>query len=544
MSSRDYLIIILLIIIILSTEIVSSNPITVSPDHNAYFLIERLQAKGILKDFLSNTKPYTRGQIAKMIAYILALEEDSKVKLNETEKKQLDLLKQEFAQELIALGITNTTAYKHLINWSDDSNKLITEIGNKYYAGIGRGTDDSNISRNTLQVVIYGNLKRGLFFYNDSRASYEKSDEPRPIWDPYTTPGRYPWSAVSDSYLIFQLPWTNLQIGKDAIRWGPGYHGVIGLAGVDPTFDIIKLPIDIWKVKFTNIIGFLRDDLAKEYKSDITRKYLSAHRLEVQPLSGICIGWQEVYIYSEIHPELLNPIMPYQMAEDYLGEVGNNTMEGDVDLCIIPNTRIYLSLFLDDFHPNESLFSYGANRWSALAGIFIVDPFGINNTDLRFEYARVEPWTYPHKGITQIPPVPLSYKHFDTPLGHWIGPNADNMFFETNYQFSKSLRATLSYERIRKGEIGGSLYDYDSKAMSSKKRFLAGITEKTHSINTSLEYRFFQNSAIEIEYIYTTIENKQKEEAKLPGWHTKKEPWKAGKNWSQNAINLTFMIRY
>ncbi len=28
-----------------------------------------------------------------------------------------------------------------------------------------------------------------------------------------------------------------------------------------------------------------------------------------------------------------------QMAEDYLGDVGNNTMEGDIDLCIFPNTR-------------------------------------------------------------------------------------------------------------------------------------------------------------------------------------------------------------
>ncbi len=266
----------------------------------------------------------------------------------------------------------------------------------------------------------------------------KKSDEKRPIWDPYTTPGRYPWSAVSDSYLIFQLPWADLQIGKDTVSWGPGYNGVIGLAGVNPTFDIIKLPINIWKVKFTNIIGFLRDDLAKEYKSDITRKYLSAHRLEIQPFSGVCIGWQEVYIYPEFHPQLLNPIMPYQMAEDYLGEVGNNTMEGDIDLCLLPNTRIYLSFFLDDFHPNESLFSYGANRWAALAGIFIVDPFRINNTDFRFEYARVEPWTYTHKGIIQTPPVPLSYKHFDTPLGHWIGPNADNMFFELIISFLNS----------------------------------------------------------------------------------------------------------
>lgn len=536
--------IVLLNITILFTEIVSSNPITIPPDHGSYFFIERLQAKGVLKDFLNNTKPYTRDQIAKMIAYVLKQSEEGRIRLNETEEGQLSLLKREFAFELIALGIVDVVEYKHLLSWADNNNRLVTEIGYKHYVIVKRGTDDSNISKSILQVVMYGKLKGGLFFYNDSRASYERSNEPRPIWDPYTTPGRYPWSAVSDSYLIFQLPWTNLQIGKDVISWGPGYHGVIGLAGVDPTFDIIKLPIEIWKVKFTNIIGFLRDDLAKEYKSDITRKYLSAHRLEIQPLSGVCIGWQEVYIYTELHPELLNPVMPYQMAEDYLGEVGNNTMEGDIDLCLLPNTRIYLSLFLDDLHPNESLFNYGANRWAVLTGMFIVDPFRIDNADLRIEYARVEPWTYPHKGIIQDPPVPLSYKHFNTPLGHWIGPNADNIFLETNYQISEYLRATISYERLRKGEIGGSLYDYDSKAMDSKKKFLAGVTEKTHTIGASIEYRFFQNSAIKIQYNYVNVENKQKEEAKLPKWHPKKEPWKAGKSWSQNTVNLVLTIRY
>ncbi len=130
--------------------------------------------KAYLKNFLSNTKPYTRGQIAKMIAYILKLAKDGKIDLNKIEEDQLNLLKQEFAQELAAFGITNANVYKHLLDWSDNSNKLITEIGYRNSASIKRGTDDSNISKNTFQVVIYGNLKGGLFFYNDSRASYEK----------------------------------------------------------------------------------------------------------------------------------------------------------------------------------------------------------------------------------------------------------------------------------------------------------------------------------------------------------------------------------
>jgi len=307
----------------------------------------------------------------------------------------------------------------------------------------------------------------------------------------------------------------------------------------------VKMPIRLWKFKFISILGFLRDDLARGYGSDIVRKNLSAHRVELRPFDGVCMGFQEVYIYSEgLHIELLNPVMPYQMAEDYLNDVGNNTMELDIDLCLLPNTRIYASAFLDDFHPDESFFTYSGNRWAALGGTLITDPFGLENFDFRMEYARVEPWVYPHKGIVQDPPVPLSYKHFNTPLGHWIGPNADDLLFEVNHQFSGDLLTTLSYNRIRKGEIGGSLYEYFASSKAMEKRFLMGIVEKTRSVSLGLTYRLFQDSFIRINYTHTRVNNKQKEEAKLPEDHPDKQPWEAGWDWSQNIFEVSVRLRY
>ena len=535
----------LVLLIMAAASYISASPISVPLDHWSYHFIERLQAKGALRDFLSNTKPYSRDEVAEMIVHVSDLLESGKLSLSKVEKDQLDIMKREFAPELADLGRTGIAEYKHLLNWSGNGKKLATDIGYTQDTITKGGTEDYRIYRGTLQVALWGNLKGGLFFYNDSRASYEKSDEPQPLWIPYFT--RYPWNAVADSYLIFRLPWADLQIGKDAVLWGPGYHGVVGLSGVNPTFDIVKLPFKVWKIKFASILGFLRDDLTKKYRSDVVRKYLSAHRVEISPFSGLCIGWQEVYIYAEsLHIELLNPIMPYQMAEDYLGDIGNNTMEGDVDLCILPNMRLYVSLFLDDFQPLKNPFTYAGSRWAALGGILIADPFRLKNTDIRAEYARVEPWVYVHKGIIQDPPIATSYKHFDTPLGHWIGPNADDLFFEANYQFSKDLLTTLSYSRIRKGEIGGSLYDYDASIIEGggKKRFLDGIVEKTQNIKLGLKYRIFQDSAIKIDYSHTKIHNKQKEEAKLPGSDSRKQPWESGRNWSQNILQVAITVKY
>ncbi len=307
---------------------------------------------------------------------------------------------------------------------------------------------------------------------------------------------------------------------------------------------MIKLPIRVWKVKFAGMLGFLRDDLVKKYRSDVPKKYLVAHRIELIPFPGLCLGFQEVYIYAtDFRVELLNPIAPYQMAEDYLGDVGNNTVEVDIELCTLPNTRLYASLFLDDFHIDESFFTYTPNRWAALGGILIVEPFGIDNLDLRTEYARVEPWTYPHKGIVQEPSVATSYKHFNTPLGHWIGPNADDLFCELKYQFSKGFLAKLSYDRIRRGEIGGGLYDYPT-LMDMEKRFLMGVVEKEATVTLGLTYRMFHDSSIEISYSHTRVHNKQSEEAKLPGSDARKQPWETGYNWMQNVVQAAVTFRY
>ena len=520
-----------------------TSPISVSLDLWSYYFIERFQAKGALRGFLSNTKPYSRDEMADMIVHILDLAENGEVDLSEVEKEQLELMKSEFATELVERGITGVAEYKHPLNWSSGGKNLVAEIGYTQDGVSKKGTEDYKMYRGTLQVILWGNLEGGLFFYNDSRTSYEHSEEPLPLWNPYVDVDRYPWNAVSDAYLIFRFPWADVQVGKDAVLWGPGYHGVIGLSGVEPTFDIVKLPIRLWKVKFVSILGFLRDDLIKSSGGDIVRKYLFGHRVEIRPFTGFCIGWQEVYIYNKLHLELLNPIMPYQMAEDYLGQVGNNTMAGDIDVCILPNMRLYASLFLDDLHLDESFFKYTPNTWAVLGGFLIVDPFGVEDSDFRAEYARIEPWVYPHRGIIQNPPILTSYKHFDTPLGHWIGPNADDLFFEINHWFSRDLLTTVSYNRIRKGEVGGSIYDYFT-SMDMEKRFLMGIVEKKRTISLGLEYRVFQDSAIEINYSHTRVDNKQKEAAKLPGSDSRKQPWEARHNWMQNTVQIAITLRY
>ena len=101
-SSRLNILSILLFVgLILVSQQTLASPISVPLDHWSYHFIERFQAKGVLKDYLSNTKPYSRDEMAKMILHVIKQVEDGKSRLSKTEKAQLDELKTEFAQELI-----------------------------------------------------------------------------------------------------------------------------------------------------------------------------------------------------------------------------------------------------------------------------------------------------------------------------------------------------------------------------------------------------------------------------------------------------------
>ena len=45
-------------------------------------------------------------------------------------------------------------------------------------------------------------------------------------------------------------------------------------------------------------------------------------------------------------------------------------------------------------------------------------PLGLSDLDLEAEYVRIEPWIYTHR-------FPVNtFRHFDSPLGHSLGPNS------------------------------------------------------------------------------------------------------------------------
>ncbi|HGJ64150.1 TPA: hypothetical protein ENS27_02030, partial [bacterium] len=142
---KTYIPIILFFIVIIFTSNISATPISVPMDHWSYQFIERLQAKGILKEYLSNTKPYTRDEVADMIFYTSNMLDEGKIRLSKIQKEQLEELKREFAQELKSRGISDINGYKHVINWSDKNKSVIVDMALRQDATIKTGDKNDRI---------------------------------------------------------------------------------------------------------------------------------------------------------------------------------------------------------------------------------------------------------------------------------------------------------------------------------------------------------------------------------------------------------------
>jgi len=173
----------------------------------------------------------------------------------------------------------------------------------------------------------------------------------------------------------------------------------------------------------------------------------------------------------------------------------------------------------------------------------ITDPFGIDDTNIILEYARVEPWTYTHKGMIQDPPIPTAYKHFEMPLGHWIGPNSDDLFTQLDWQINKNMNGYISYNRIRHGEIGGNMYDVADYGKDEKK-FLDGIIEVKNIFDIGLKYVIFDKFEISADYKHIKIKNRQKDETKLPKYDKRWQNWKPGWNTKENEFDIKLNFKY
>lgn len=517
---------------LLWTPWVGAQWVSVPLSDDAYYFFDRFRVLGMVQSVRGNARPLSRMEMARMIMEVGR----SAGQLSPMERDGWRQIRSAFRAELASLkeDISDIPAPKCLLHLRSETASLcIDAIG-----GVEALQRPRELGDPFLRFVeggrIRGLLRGSLGFYLDARNALEIHEEISSDPDRFfegqagsvTPRGRRAYRDETNAYVVAALPWFQIKIGKDVVAWGPGVRGSLGLSGNAGPMDLIQLMAEYGPVKFTHLTGFLRTDLwdstasywvdVDELREIYKKKNLAAHRLDIGIGRWGEIGLYEVVVYGERGLELgyLLPIMFFRSHEHYLGDRDNVAMGADLTLRPIHTLELYGALFVDDVSTERIGEDYWADRLAYMAGGIWVNPLRFKDSLLRFEYTRIDPYTYTHHYPINV------YTHYGRILGHELGPNADLVAIELSRRFwirrlfRSHLEISLSVERTRHGanppnqNVGGDVFRPHRSGDANTVHFLDGILEKrttfgckaiwwpTRAIHIEAGYRYLHDRNI------------------------------------------------
>ncbi|MFQ5864253.1 MAG: capsule assembly Wzi family protein [bacterium] len=500
----------IMVVIFLGPSFLWSQSQNLPVDHWAYSFLDRLQTKGlyISEDF--DTRPYSREAIAEIISQINKNLQTDPSLLSSVEWELFEQLKGEFHEELNNsnhdIDIRRKEYEPHLFTWRNED-IIVRGDGllghqNKFES---KQEVDASFPK-SLSFIGFGlrvDIKKSLaifaeertFFLSDTDSLSGSVFNPS-LGLPITLEGG--GVAISDKaigYAVARLPWLDIEGGRDLVEWGPGFRGNLILSRNSDVYDLFKFIFRYKKFKFESFHAFLNSD---------STKYLVGRRIEVRPLRNFQFAISETVVYGNRSIEFLyvNPFIPINLAERHLGDNDNNTISFDFTVFIKRKIKFYSELFLDDFSFHKNLFHSFGNKWAVLVGGYWVDPFGVKNTDFRFELIRIQPFVYSHRNSIN------TYSNYNNVMGHWLGPDSDDWYFEITHRPHRNLRFGISWEQRRRGETD---INQGTPPEDGKIHFLDGVVERNRYYGIFGQWQIRRDFLLNVIYNFIQSKNLQRQ---------------------------------
>lgn len=299
-----------------------------------------------------------------------------------------------------------------------------------------------------------------------------------PTGDPFVQ--EFDFNFPTRSYLKIGNLNLDLLIGREQMKWGPGYRSSLLISNSPPYYDMVHLSYfsDFIKATFffaslesyltadelviqdtmsdEGIISFGKDSAA-QYKT------LTGHRFEFRFFDKLLVGVSDIIVIGGRAPEL-NEISPLMSLHNVYGENYSNVMLG-LDASFVPrkNVRIYGEFAVDDIRNPLEGESAIPTSLGYIAGIHLTNNSLPGNLDFHFEWARIDPWMYnrwqpylifsSRKKLVSFPDSTVYASYLDFPTGYFLGGDVQSFYFELSWNYNFLLETSISYEFRQKGPI-------------------------------------------------------------------------------------------
>lgn len=300
----------------------------------------------------------------------------------------------------------------------------------------------------------------------------------------------------------------SFQIGREQLKYGVGYSSRLALSGDAPNLDFLKFQFQYGIINFSSIFGSTVGDFNSDRELRYT-KYFAANRLKLGFKDLFDFGIGETVISSRgIELGYLNPLIFYKFAEMSLQDRDNGTIFTDIQTHFLKDLELQGTFFMDeDILGNLSNLNKASNKTAYQLGFFYYEPVGLSNLSLIFEYTKIRPYVYSHYDIEN------TYTAFGAIMGHPIGPNADQLFFNIKYNVNEKLSLNLEFAKIRKGfniydstgallrNVGGNVNQpYRDGVDDDEAYFLDGVRINRYLVGLNVRYEPLRNYVFNFNY--------------------------------------------
>jgi hypothetical protein len=488
---RPILPLLMALICAVATASVSTN---VPLYHWSYAAVDKLIGEGLVDSAMVGTRPFSRIEMARLIS-----EADAAVE-RQGEKNQvilavLDRLEKEFRLELNQVESVRTGSSEDYVKPLEDP-----------YVRFVHGDDHFDLENQSGDRFDKGSNTRLGFDSRmnafDTIAFYVHPEYRNPSLDSQ-------WEAV-EAYGKTSLGKLEIEVGKDSMWWGPGYHGSMLMSNNALPFTMLKVsnpePIHLpwWFERLGpfKAVYFLTE---LEENRDHPHTRLTGVRLSVKPHPDLELGGSRTMMFG-------GGGLPGIDTSDYLRIFLPTHIQGRENE--LASLDASYRLRLPDWIPARSARFYvdyagedaaGFHQYRPLLGLQLSDLLRMGRTDLRIEYNNNHVGRYPNvfynHGL-----YTSGYTYKGRVIGHFMGTDSEDILVRATHYLSPDLILGADVERLQhnlSGVLRPATYRYGADlswfapynwqfraAYRYEETHVGAASDSNHIVDLSLVYDF------------------------------------------------------
>lgn len=452
-----------------------------------YPYLDRLATQGVIREFLNDTKPLQRDEIAKYLVNLA----NQRHQLSVTDRELLDEYIADYRTEisdkqyfrlqenrdtyfLFHSWTTFTDGAKHLYQYHDNQEELhlfVHETDKELiwvdWDEMARFETKNDLTRFIWQdgFRLSSQIGEHFSFYVDGYRFLQQSrggfnELAKEFKGGYTATHEekgvnYHSFDYSHAYMQYHGLAGTFQIGKQPLYWGNSPNSLI-LSNNTESFAYLS-----WQRQFTHskffffhgsilpdspeypVLTVYRQSVPKHYE----QKYLVGQRFELAPHQRLHLALTEMVVYGRRNPELayMIPVVFLWPTEHSLLDRDNILMSGEFEYFPFQRFKIYGTFLLDELVFSKLGTDWWGNKHGLQVGMQFTPQMEKFPTDFTVEFTAVRPWTYTHKYSID------TYTHNGVGLGFYAGPNSQLWYGRNRWWFGRRNRLVISYRQLKHG---------------------------------------------------------------------------------------------